>query len=123
MNDGNGMKRTNERQNEIHHILTRVYCKALTTSPPLPLPTFTYQLVSKSLDLILDTIPAEHDVGPYLKLLANPGKGNCRHVCIGATTDLIAGIIAFKNGSSSPVVHSLIGSIVVRLQCTTDLYS
>ena len=121
------MKRTNERQNEIHHILTRVYCKALTTSIPLflplSLPTFTYQLVPKSLDLILDTIPAEHDVGPYLKLLANPGKGNCRHVCIGATTDLIAGIIAFKNGSSSPVVHSLIGSIVVRLQCTTDLYS
>merc|ERR1719498_255170 len=44
----------------------------------------------KSLDLILDTLPCEHSVSQYVRMLKTPGRGNCRVVCLGATTDLAA---------------------------------
>ena len=68
----------------------------------------------KSLDLILDTIPAAHDVGPYVRLLKAPGKDpNCKHVCLGICAELIVASLVFggKPPQSSPVTASMIGSI------------
>jgi len=59
-----------------------------------------------SLDLILDTVPAHHDLTPYLPLLDADGK----HVLLGITQTWAAAAIADKM-FNSVVVPSLIGGI------------
>jgi len=67
-----------------------------------------------SLDLILNTIPCQHDYMPYVKLVASGGK----HVCLGLHKGLVAGIIMDKvTCHRSKVIASGIGSI----QCTQEV--
>ena len=62
-------------------------------------------------DLVLNTIPVEHDSSVYNKLLK---KGGGKQVILGLTTQLVANLIGMKTGVVGPktkFVGSGIGSI------------
>jgi uncharacterized zinc-type alcohol dehydrogenase-like protein len=72
---------------------------------------------ANSYDLVLNTIPSEHDWTVYSKLVAPGGK----HVILGLHTGLVAGIVAGAvTGDRSKVVGSGIGGIEAT-QAVIDL--
>ena len=70
---------------------------------------------AKSLDLILNTIPAHHDWAAYQPLLAARGK----HVILGANATMGAAMYAPKLRwwSQPSVVHSMIGGVANTQEC------